>query len=134
MLSDIKFDFQADSAEDFEYFRTLFIRNAGIQQMMYDFYLGDILVRLQVCSHNEHSLICVGLFNYEKVEKSVSLTQFNPLSDMRFSHFVMIRQMWDAESAWAYLSYSPDNVEASFFMINEVLKCVARTNNLKAFL
>lgn len=134
MLSSIKFDFQADSAEDFEYFKVLFVRNAGIAQMIYDFHLGDVLIRLQCSSINDHQLVGVGFFHYSKQGNSVSLEQFNPLQDIRFANFNEIKRLWYITETWAFLSYSPENAESSFSMIHDVLKIVARINNLKAFL
>jgi hypothetical protein len=134
MLSSIKFDFQADSAEDFEIFKVLFIRNAGIAQMIYDFYLGDVLIRLQCSSINDYQLVGIGFFHYSKQGNSVSLEQFNPLQDIRFTNFNEIKRLWYITEAWAFLSYSPENAESSFSMIHDVLKIVARINNLKAFL
>lgn len=137
MLSSISYDIQANSTEDFDYFKTLFLRNIGIEQMLYNFYLGDVMVRLQINSTIDGAqLIGMGFFHYSKVENSVSLSQFNPLSDLRFQNMRPIINLWSHEpnNTWAYLRHFADEGEKAFEVIREVLNIVNKVNKLKAFL
>ena len=137
MLSGISCDIQANSTEDFDYFKTLFLRNIGIAQMMYNFYLGDVMVRLQVNSTIDGAqLIRIGFFDYSKVEQSISLNQFNPLSDLRFKSIEPIVKLWsfDSSNSWAHFHHFSDEGEKALERIVEILNIVNRVNKLKAFL
>jgi len=137
MLASISLDIQANSTEDFEYFKTLFIRNIGIAQMLYNFYLGNVMVRLQTNSTIDGAqLIGIGFFHYSKVENSVSLEQFHPLNDLRFRSFEPIINLWsyEANNAWAYFRHFENEGEEAFARVLEILNIVNKVNKLKAFL
>lgn len=137
MLSSISLDVEANSTEDFDYFKTLFLRNIGIEQMLYNFYLGDVMVRLQINGTIDGAqLIGLAFFHYSKVEKSVSLTQFNPLSDLRFQNMEPIVKLWSLEpnNSWAYLRHFADEGEQVLEKIIEILNIINKVNKLKAFL
>ena len=136
MLSNINLDIQANDSEDFGYFKTLFLRNIGIEQMMYNFYLGDVMVRLQISGFLGAQLVGIAFFHYSKVENSVSLEQFNPISDMRFQNFEPIINLWAHEpnNSWGYFRHFEDEGEIAFERIREILNIVNKVNKLKAFL
>ncbi len=105
--------------------------------MMYNFYLGDVMVRLQVNSTIDGAqLVGMGFFHYSKVGNSVSLEQFHPLNDLRFQNFEPIINLWAHEpnNAWAYFRHFEDEGEMAFARIIEILNIVNKVNKLKAFL
>lgn len=132
----MKFDLQLHSNEDLEYFKTLFLRNVGVEQISYYFYSDDIEVRLSVSGLNGYEMINIGFFHRCKVGNSVSLTQFCPLTDSRYANFEAIRSFWgyDSSRAWGTSTHSPEEVERAFQQIAEILHIVYKVNNLKAFL
>ncbi len=105
--------------------------------MLYHFYLGDVMVRLDINSTIDGAqLIRIGFFNYSKVENSVTLTQFNPLNDLRFQNMEPIVKLWsqDYNSSWGYLRHFADEGETALANIIEILNIINRVNKLKAFL
>jgi len=132
----MKFDLQLHSNEDLEYFKTLFLRNVGVEQILYYFHADNVQIRIQVSGLNDYQLINIGFFHCVIDGSSTSLTQFCPLSDSRYSNFDVIKDFWyyDPNKAWGTLSHSPEEVESAFKTIAELLSIVYKVNNLKAFL
>ncbi len=136
MLPPIKLDLQLSSEEDLKYFKTLFLRNVGNEQMLYYFYADDIQIRIQVSGHNGAQLVTIGLFHYHVDGKSTSIEQFCPLADSRLSSFEAIQNYWgfDPNQAYAHIVHMPDEPELGFEQIREILHIVYKVNNLKAFI
>lgn len=132
----MKFDLQLSSNEDLEYFKTLFLRNVGVEQILYYFHADDIQVRVQVSGLNGYQLISIGFFHCTKDGNSVSLTQFCPLSDTRYKNFNEIQDCWyyDSNKAWGTFSHSPEEMEWGLEKIASILRVIYKVNNLKAFL
>lgn len=136
MLTSINFDIQAESLEDFDYFKVLFLRNIGIDQMLYNFYLGNVMVRLQISGCNGAQLVGMGFFHYSKVGGSTSIEQFHPLTDIRFMKMEPIINLWAHEpnNSWAYFSHNQDEGEKALEKIQEIINIINKVNKLKAFL
>lgn len=132
----MKFDLQLHSNEDLEYFKVLFLRNVGVDQILYYFHADNIQVRVQVSGLNEYQLINIGFFDCVVEGNSTSLTQFCPLHDNRYSGFSIIQNFWfyDPSRAWGSFTHSPEEVEQALEKIAEILHIVYKVNNLKAFL
>lgn len=133
----MKFELQLDNSEDLEYFRTLFSRNVGIEQMMYEFYTDGIMVRLQVNGLDGSQLVRVGVFDYQQHGKSKSLTQLCPVADARFSSFDEIQCLWywNANEAWASITHGPSEKETQSALdkLCEILNIIHKVCKLKAF-
>lgn len=133
----MKFDLQLENNDDLEYFKTLFYRNVGIEQMVYDFYTDGVMIRVQINGFEGAQLIKVGFFNYYKQDKSTTLTQFCPAIDKRFSSFDEIQSFynWNANIMWAEFSHSAGEieVESACNRILEILNVVYKVCKLKAF-
>lgn len=132
----MKLDLQLSSNEDLEYFKTLFLRNVGIEQMSYYFHASDVQVRIQVSGFDGGQLITIGFFHLTQDGKSVSLEQFCPLADSRYFSFEVMQNYWafNPNQAWASFSHMPEDVESALAGICEILHIVYKVNNLKAFL
>lgn len=132
----MKFDLQLHSNEDLEYFKTLFLRNVGTEQISYYFFADDIQVRIQVSGLEGAQLIKLGFFHLMVEGKSTSLTQFCPLSDTRYISFEAIQRLWsyNPNEPWATIYHMADDVESALVTISELLSIVYKVNNLKAFL
>jgi len=132
----MKFDLQLHSNEDLEYFKTLFLRNVGVERMLYYFHADDVQVRIQVSGLNDHQLINIGFFHCVVEGSTTSLTQFCPLSDDRYVNFEIIRDFWlyDSNLAWGTFIHTPEEVESALKRVADILHVVYKVNNLKAFL
>lgn len=134
----MKLDLQLESKDDLDYFKTLFIRNIGIEQMMYDFYADGVMIRLQINGMDGAQMVRVGLFNHHIEGRSTSLTQFCPCNDNRFESFEEIQRFWcwDAKEAWATFTHGPseEEVEWAFERIREILHIIYKVCKLKAFI
>lgn len=132
----VKFDLQLDDNGDLEYFKTLFLRNVGIEQMMYNFYTDNVMVRVMVSGLEDHQLISIGMFHYIVQDKSTTLTQFCPLADTRYQGFPEIQQAWywNQNESWATFHHRPEDVEQAFEKIREILHIAYKVNKLKVFL
>jgi len=132
----MKFDLQLHSNEDLEYFKVLFLRNVGVEQMLYYFHADDVQVRIQVSGLNGYQLINIGFFHCVVDGSTTSLTQFCPLSDDRYVNFDIIRDFWfyDPNKAWGTLTHAPEEVESALKKVADILHVVYKVNNLKAFL
>ena len=104
--------------------------------MMFNFYLGDVMIRLNTSGIGGSQLIGVGFFHYHKVENSTTIEQFNPLKDMRFQNLEPITRLWHQEpsSAWGYFRHLDDEVQDALERIIDILNIVNRVNKLKASL
>jgi len=132
----MKFDLQLHSNEDLEYFKTLFLRNVGTDQILYYFYADTTQIRISVDGLNGYQLVNVGFFDYIKEGNSTSINQFCPLSDDRYKNFDEIKDFWyyDSTKAWGTYSHTPEEVEQALERVIGVLRIVYKVNNLKAFL
>jgi len=132
----MKFDLELHSNEDLEYFKTLFLRNVGVEQILYYFHADNVQIRVQVSGLNDYQLINIGFFHCIIDGSSTSLTQFCPLSDDRYANFEIIRDFWfyDSCKAWGTFSHAPEEVDSALKKIAEILHIVYKVNNLKAFL
>lgn len=132
----MKFDLELHSNEDLEYFRTLFLRNIGTDQILYYFHADNIQIRISVDGLRGYQLVNVGFFDYVKEGSTTSITQFCPLSDDRYKNFQAIQDFWyyDPHKTWGTYSHAPDEVEEALEKVAEILRIVYKVNNLKAFL
>jgi len=134
MLPSVKVDLQLNNNEDLEYFKMLFLRNVGVEQMSYYFNAFGIQVRLQVSSTEGLQRIDVGLFHfYNYDEKSITIEQFCPLSDGRFTGFETIQNYWvfDPRLAWASIVHTFEDAEIAYNRISEILDIVRKVYNLE---
>lgn len=136
----MKFDIQLEKIEDLEQFKNLFYKNIGTDSAVYNFYTGDVMVRVHVSGFERSQLINIGFFSFDS-EKShdhttISLTQFNPLRDDRFSRIDSVQKLWapNPDQAGASIHHTPEETEIAFSTIREVLRAVYKFNKLKAFL
>jgi hypothetical protein len=132
----MKFDLELHSSEDLEYFKTLFLRNVGTDQILYYFHAENVRVRISVDGLRGYQLINVGFFVCVKEGSTISITQFCPLSDDRYKGFEVIQDFWyyDTNKAWGNYSHGSDEIDRALEKISEILRIVYKVNNLKAFL
>ena len=133
----MKFDFKCESNEDLEHFKVLFYRNAGIEQIVYDFYIGNVMARIYTADHNGTQVVTISLFSVVQEGKSISMAQFYPLEDERFKDLDIIKNIWltspNKNSAIIYHWVNDDDIETAYKVISELLVTICRVNNLKAF-
>lgn len=136
MLKAMKLKLEIDKNEDLEYFKTLFFRNIGIEQMVYDFHQDDVMVRFQVAGHGTSQFITIGFFSIKKEKSTTSIEQFNPLQDNRYQKFQEITKLWDSNSknVWGSLFHKEDGANEAFSTLISLLLTVHKVNKLKAFL
>jgi hypothetical protein len=132
----MKIDLELNVKDDIEYFKTLFFRNFGTEQMLYYFHADDVQVRIQVAAHSGSQMITMGFFNVTKDKNCFNAEQFCPLTDNRYQTFDAIQKFWSYNSAifWAEFTHAPDDLELAYEKIREILYIVCKVNNLKAFL
>lgn len=134
MLPSVKVDLQLNNNEDLEYFKMLFFRNVGTEQMSYYFSAFGIQVRLQISSSDGLQRINVGLFHfYNYDEKSTTIEQFCPLSDGKFTAYEAIQNYWvfDPQLAWASIVHTFEDVEIAYNSISEILDIVRQVYSLE---
>lgn len=131
----MKIDLQLESNDDIEYFKTLFVRNVGIQQMMYEFHADDIMVRVQISALEGAQMISVGFFTVEKQGNSTTINQIFPLADCRYTSFKVMQDIWqwNAFQAWGTFTHGEQGIESAFETLKEILCIVYKVNKLKAF-
>ena len=132
MLPSIKFDLQLNSDEDLEYFKMLFFRNFGSEQMAYYFNAFGIQIRIQISFSDGLQRINIGLFHfYQHAENSTTIEQFCPLSDGRFTPYEAIQNYWlfDPQLAWANITHTIEDIETAFNHVIEILRIVHEVYN-----
>ena len=129
-------DLQLDSNDDLEYFKTLFYRNIGTEQVTYNFYTDNVMVRINVSNVEDYQLVSIGIFHYFVQDKSTTLTQFCPLADDRYNTFPEVQQFWcwNKEQAWGSFTHGSQDADWAFDKVREILNIIYKVNKLKAFL
>ncbi len=133
----MKVELQLNNNEDFEYFKTLFLRNVGVGQFAYYFNAFGIQIRIQVSVNDGLQIINIGLFHYYQYdEKSTTIEQFCPLSDGRFTAYEAIQNYWgfNPQLAWATIIHTPEDVESAFYRVSEILRIVNEVYNPEVIL
>ncbi len=132
----MKIDFQLDKDEDLEYFKTIFFRNVGVEQMVYNFYMDDVMVRIQISGFGKSQLINIGFFSHKKEKNTISIEQFNPITDDRFRRFEAVTDIWGTNSleTWGTFFQRAGDENNAFAIIMNLLLTVHKVIKLKAFL
>lgn len=129
----MKFDLQFESEQDIEYFKTLFYRNIGVEQNVFDFIFGDVKVSFQVSAIEGGQSISVGFFSITKEGNSTSINQFCPLSDSRYGNYRAIQDIWGMNpfQVWAVFTHGADCPDNAFETLKEILYTVYTVNKLR---
>lgn len=138
--SAMKFDLQLETNEDLERFRVMYYKLLGTDQTQYNFYTGNVMVRISTTYLTGSQVVEVRFFSYNKEERdehtNISLTQFHPLSDNRFREFKCVRDLWAAhpDHPSAAFVHTKTKTDEGFETIRNLLRYVYKFNKLKAFL
>lgn len=132
----MQINLQIENKEDLEYFKTLFLRNFGTEQMVYYFHVDDVVIQTQVAGYDGGQMISMGFFSIEKNGPYSSKTQFCPLADVRYTTFKVIQDIWgwNATQAWGSFVHVKEGIESALQTIIEIVNIVYKVSKLKAFI
>ena len=130
----MKFDLQIETDQDIDYFKTLFYRNIGAEQNIFDFVANDTRLRIQISAIDGGQQISIGIFSIIKEGKSTTINQICPLADSRFASFQIMQSIWhySTEASWGVFTHGQSYPGEAFETLKEILCVFYHVNKVKA--